>query len=71
MRVTVTTSPGSRAASNLTTLATVAVRARHLFPVDLREACAAQLLKLGVERLLTLGIAETAVLPVSFGHIKT
>jgi len=53
-------------------LAAVAVRARHLLAVNLCTARAAQLRKLGVERLpvgTDAGIAETAVLPVCFAHI--
>jgi hypothetical protein len=53
-------------------LAAVVVRACHLLAINLRSACTAQLLKLGVERLpvgADAGIAETAVLRVSLGHI--
>jgi hypothetical protein len=52
--------------------AAVAVRARHLLAVNLRTARAAQLLKLGVERLpvaADAGVAEGAVLRFSSGHI--
>ena len=52
--------------------APVVVRARHLLPVNLGGAsCRAKLLKLAVERLThgtDAGIAEMAVLRVSFGH---
>ena len=72
MRGTVTTPPGSRASSSLRSSRAVAVRARHLLAVNLRTARAAQLLKLGVERLpvaADAGVAEGAVLRFSSGHI--
>ena len=53
-------------------LAPVGSRARHLLAVNLGASRAAKLLKLRVERLAVgadAGIAETAVLRVSFGHI--
>jgi hypothetical protein len=53
-------------------LAAVAARARHLLAVNLRTACAAKLLKLGVERLpvgANASIAETAILRMNSGHI--
>jgi hypothetical protein len=49
--VTVTTSPGSEGGEHAEKLAPVAVRACHVLAINLRTACAAQLLKLGVERL--------------------
>ena len=53
-------------------LAPVAVRAGHLLAINLGGAsCRAKLLKLAVERLThgtDAGIAEMAVLRVSFGH---
>ncbi len=72
MRVTVTTSPGARAVEHFEKLAPVVVRARHLLAVNLGAARTAKLLKLGVERLpvgADAGIAEAAVLRVSFSHI--
>jgi hypothetical protein len=48
------------------------VRARHLLAVNLGATRAAQLLKLGVERLAVgadAGIAKMAVLRFIFGHI--
>jgi hypothetical protein len=71
MRGTVTTPPGARASSR-EEFAAVAVRARHLLAVNLRTARAAQLLKLGFERLpvaADAGVAEGAVLRFSSGHI--
>jgi hypothetical protein len=73
MRVTVTTSPGGEGVEHFQKLAPVGVvRARHLLAVNLGAARAAQLLKLGVERLpvgADAGVPETAVLRVSFDHI--
>ena len=71
MRVTVTTSPGARL-SGFEKFAPVGPRACHLLPVNLRASRPAQLVKLGVERLAVgadAGIADEAVLGVSFGHI--
>jgi hypothetical protein len=53
-------------------LSAVAMRARHLLAVNLGAARAAQLVKRGVEGLAVgadAGIAETAVLRVSFDHL--
>ena len=63
---------GGEALQHFEKLAPVAVRARHLLTVNIGAARAAKLLKLGVERLpvgADAGIAETAVLRMSFGYI--
>ena len=71
---TVTTSPGARCVEHFEKLAPVAVRARHLLPVNLGASRAAQLLKLAVEGLpagADPGIAETAVLRGEFQSYLT
>ena len=63
---------GREALEHFEKLAAVVVRARHLLAVNPAASLGAQLLKLGVEGLpvgADAGIAETAVLRVSFRHI--
>jgi hypothetical protein len=72
IRVTVTTSPGAKGLEDFEELAPVVVRAGHLLAVNLGATRATKLVKLRVERLpvgTDTGIAETAVLRVSFGPI--
>jgi hypothetical protein len=65
---------GGQLAEHPVKLAPVAVRACHLFAVDVpaTASCRAKLLKLAVERLpigRDAGIADKAFFKVSFGHI--
>ena len=72
MRVTVTTSPASRPASILRSSRRSLCAPVTLLAENFGAARAAELVKLGVERLpigADAGIADTAVLWVSFSHI--
>ena len=72
IRVTVTTSPGGEAVEHFEEFVAVVTRARSLSQVNLGAARSAELRKLSVERLSVgadAGIAETAVLRMSFGYI--